>query len=466
MRRLVLCMLPVLIFSCTNSKTGKELSVTYCSNCHSYPEPSLLPESIWRENILPEMGLLLGVVDLDNHLKKKGKISPLEKSLIKKIYGTERKISSEDWEKITAFYLEEAPESFATIPQLEIKNDLDDLFNVNLKTDSSQFCTTKLVFESELDRFLLAEKRGLLRVLDSDFLELEQFYMNGSIAKMEYLGEDTLLVLKFGNMNPSNIPTGSLVQLYPKTESQLQEPIIRNLHRPVDFQRADFDNDGFKDILISNYGFQIGSLSLHRGVSKYGFKEEILSPYSGSLKSITEDFDKDGDLDFMVLTAQEKEEMSLYDNQGDGTFTQKILIKHSPVHGTSDFVLVDMNGDGLRDLVLAAGDNADYSQVLKPYHGIYIYYGDEFMNYGSPQFLPIHGATGLLAEDLDQDGDQDLAVIAHFANFDKTPERGFVWIENIEHGKSFIGHTSSKGSEGRWLALEGFTRDGKNGFVD
>jgi hypothetical protein len=52
-----------------------------------------------------------------------------------------------------------------------------------------------------------------------------------------------------------------------------------------------------------------------------------MSPYSGSLKLITEYFYKDGGLGFMVLTAQGKDEISLYDNQGDGMFLQKVLIK-------------------------------------------------------------------------------------------------------------------------------------------
>ncbi|MFT5884803.1 MAG: hypothetical protein ACI9IP_001260 [Arcticibacterium sp.] len=460
-----LLFLLLIISSCNSFQNGEELAKNYCSSCHTYPEPSLLPKSVWRDGVLPEMGLILGVVDLEEHLEKKGKISDLEKSLIRKIYGGQQHISKSDWKKITDFYFKEAPDTLGSIRQLEIKSDLDDLFDVCLKRDSSQRCITKLVFDRNLDRLLLAEKRGMLNVLNTDFKVLDETYMQGSIADMAYINEDTLLVLKFGNMNPSNIPSGSLVQFYPKTESKLQEPIIKNLHRPVDFKKADFDNDGFEDILISNFGFQIGSLALHRGVSRYGFKEEIMSPYPGSLKLITEDFDKDGDLDFMVLTAQGKEEVSLYDNQGDGTFLQKVLIKHPPVYGTSDFVFVDINGDGIRDLVVAAGDNADYSQVLKPYHGIYIYHGDEFMNYSLSVFLPLHGATGLMADDLDKDGDEDLAVIAHFADFDNTPERGFVWIENLKKGKGYLGHTSMKASEGRWLALEGFMKNHKKGII-
>ena len=41
----------------------------------------------------------------------------------------------------------------------------------------------------------------------------------------------------------------------------------------------------------------------------------------------------------------------------------------------------DFNKDGLKDIIYTCGDNADYSMVLKPYHGVYI-----FLNEGESRF--------------------------------------------------------------------------------
>jgi hypothetical protein len=46
--------------------------------------------------------------------------------------------------------------------------------------------------------------------------------------------------------------------------------------------------------------------------------------------------------------------------------------------------------------VVVASDNVDCPPVLKPYHGIYIYYIDGFMNYNLSTFLPLHSASGNL----------------------------------------------------------------------
>ncbi|MFT4733795.1 MAG: hypothetical protein ACI97P_000213 [Arcticibacterium sp.] len=55
-----------------------------------------------------------------------------------------------------------------------------------------------------------------------------------------------------------------------------------------------------------------------------------------------------------------------------------------------------MNEYRIRDFVVVASDNVDCPPVLKPYHGIYIYYIDGFMNYNLSTFLPLHSASGNL----------------------------------------------------------------------
>ena len=60
-------------------------------------------------------------------------------------------------------------------------------------------------------------------------------------------------------------------------------------------------------------------------------------------------------------------------NKGNGQFEEKRVLRFPPMYGSSFFELVDFNKDGFQDFIYTCGDNADYSQVLKPYHGIYIY---------------------------------------------------------------------------------------------
>jgi hypothetical protein len=63
-------------------------------------------------------------------------------------------------------------------------------------------------------------------------------------------------------------------------------------------------------------------------------------------------------------------------------------------------------------MVTANGDNADYSIVLKNYHGIRVHINQGNNEFKETFFYPVYGATRLLAEDFDQDGDIDFAIRA------------------------------------------------------
>jgi hypothetical protein len=78
-----------------------------------------------------------------------------------------------------------------------------------------------------------------------------------------------------------------------------------------------------------------------------GFTEVILKKDPGARRSIAVDYDKDGDLDLMVLFSQAKEALSLFENLGKGDFREKQLLAFHPAFGSSDFRFEDMGIGGL-----------------------------------------------------------------------------------------------------------------------
>lgn len=92
-----------------------------------------------------------------------------------------------------------------------------------------------------------------------------------------------------------------------------------------------------------------------------------------------------------------------------------------PAFGSSDFRFEDINGDRKPELVLVNGDNADQSQIFKPYHGLRIFERDANGNYQESWFYPMHGASGLELGDFDQDGKVDVVTIAFFQTENKSP---------------------------------------------
>ena len=78
-------------------------------------------------------------------------------------------------------------------------------------------------------------------------------------------------------------------------------------------------------------------------------------------------------------------------------------------------------------------------------------------------FYPIYGATRVLVDDYDSDGDLDFAVMAYFADYGSAPEESFVYLENKEPAKYiFESHTFPESTAGRWMVMEDgdFDRDG------
>ena len=123
-----------------------------------------------------------------------------------------------------------------------------------------------------------------------------------------------------------------------------------------------------------------------------------------------------------------------------------------PVYGSSYIDVLDFNGDGHFDLLYTNGDNADYSMILKPYHGVRIFQNDGRNDFTETFFYPMHGASQARAADFDNDGDLDIAAISFFPDFNKHPENGFVYLENEDgHFSPFI---TPLASSGRWITME------------
>ena len=110
------------------------------------------------------------------------------------------------------------------------------------------------------------------------------------------------------------------------------------------------------------------------------------------------------------------------------------------------------------------GDNADYSVVLKPYHGVYIFLNDGKNGFEQQYFFPINGCYKAVARDFDGDGDLDLATISFFADYATQPEEGFVYLEN-KGDLQFTPYTVPEAASGRWLTMDAGDVDG-DGRID
>jgi hypothetical protein len=268
-------------------------------------------------------------------------------------------------------------------------------------------------------------------------------------------------------MNPNNGKFGRVQQLVRTEElTQKKEPVVLfdKLARPVQTVAADLNKDKREDYITCEFGFRKGYLSWMENKGNGNFTRHVIKDYAGAIRAYVNDYNKDGLEDIWVLFTQEKEGIYLFTNKGKGEFFEEQLLSFPPIYGSSYFELCDFNEDGFLDIVYSCGDNNDYSIMLKPFHGVYIFLNNGKNQFSQKFFFPINGCYKVLARDFDNDGDFDLAAISFFADFQNRPEEGFVYLENKGN---FVFHPYSlpEAQLGRWLTMDAGDIDG-DGYID
>ncbi len=421
---------------------------TYCGSCHALPDPSDLPRHIWENNVLPNMGARLGirVGDYDPlAIQSPDEIIELK---IAAIYPMEAKITLDEWESITDYILSRAP--------LKMKYDtVDNLpttstFNAHkvLVDQRRNSFITNIRFLPETGKALITNAGGDLIEWDGDSAEVLHDYQMPLTGG--FPAGNSMYALEIGQMHPTDLSYG---KIWKKVGQDDPEIIDVGLRRPVHLNAKDLDNDGLEELMISEFGNQMGQFSIYHQQSGE-YQKKVLGSAPGTLKSMVHDMDLDGRDDIIVLTAQGNEGVIIFYQRVDMNFTAKQVIRNNSVYGTSDFDLFDYEGDGDMDIAIAFGDNADLSAIPKPYHGVRLYINDGSDRFEMVRFLPMYGATQVEAGDFDSDGDIDLAATAFFAEYDLSFDGSFLLFENQGNPTyDFEPYRIENSQDGRWITL-------------
>jgi hypothetical protein len=147
-------------------------------------------------------------------------------------------------------------------------------------------------------------------------------------------------------------------------------------------------------------------------IAPSSFIPTTLDPRPGAIHVIPVDLNRDGHIDLVSVIAQEHEEVIALLNDGHAKFeTKSIYSAPHPNWGSSGIQVVDLDGDGDLDVLLAHGDMFD-DFLIKPYHGV-----QWLENRGTFPFTPhtlcsMPGVHRAIAVDLDNDGDLDIIAAA------------------------------------------------------
>ena len=444
----LLSALLIALLGCAARDEGEQLAHRNCATCHTFPSPALVDKATWRKGVLPEMAFRMGL-----DMSRLPGTDPDELNEVLQAIPSSPLMSEEEWKSIQEYYLRSAPDSLEKIMS-ETPLPLEQFSTTTVDLPISGHRHLTMIESDTRARILVGTREGKLFVLNNSLEPQDSFRLAGPPSDVFFADDGTAVVSCMGVMDPNDQSKGSIVRI--EGSGRDAQVVIDSVKRPVNVLEADLNGDRMPDVLVSAFGNYTGDLSAYEK-SGIGYRRHIIHSFPGTRKSVVRDFNGDGLPDIMALITQGDERIALFTNRGDFKFSYQVLLRFPPVYGSSYFELMDFNNDGAQDILYTNGDNADYSSVLKPYHGVRIFLNDGANHFRQNWFYPMYGASVARALDFDGDGDLDIAAISFFPDFEKHSDESFVYLRN--DGETFTPFKTPLAASSRWIAMEALDID-------
>ncbi|MCE2826057.1 MAG: VCBS repeat-containing protein [Verrucomicrobium sp.] len=380
---------------------GRDLARQHCQGCHLQPDPDQLDQATWYSQTLPRMSIRLGFMpqSIERHP---------EADLLKASgrFASSPFIPLEDWKAITNFYVASAPAR--PLPQARTQPIRVGLksFRVELGAVAPGVTNapeTTLVCIDPPNRRLMvgdgARKTVEVRGADGGLRQLQSI---GNVPVGLSFAPGLAVLASIGSFMPSDRPVADVRRWSPAPGGGGPASIVlTNLPRVTQATLEDLNGDGRQDLLVCAFGNTMGRFSWHENQGGGKFVEHVLLDKPGAIAARVLDFNQDGRPDIGVLVAQETESFLVFLNEGGGRFTLKVGFQQSPLFGHTSFDVADFDGDG----------------------------------------------------------HPEIAAVSYFPDYTKTPEEGFVCLENRGNFR-FAAATFEQSLKGRWLTLDCGDLDG------
>lgn len=439
---------------------GEELAKIHCASCHLFPGPSELSKDQWEKGVLPQMAYRFGIYENNERstLIEQG----IGGQIVERtnIFPKQPILAKEDFEKIKKYYTENAPDKLV-LNETE-KLPVINLFKVvEIKERFDPPLGTMLKSFPKKNRIIYSDTKtdySSIEILDNNFKLIQTLAVPSPVSDIQLSG-DTLVATSIGKFMPHDAPMGSVFKIFKPNNGKEYSGFfneLKDLQRPVFTAFSDLNQDEREDIIVCEYGHQTGNLTWHENIGNRQYDRHVLLAQPGATKAIVHDFNKDNLPDIVALMAQGDEGVDIYLNAGNGQFNRRRVLRFSPLYGSVNFYLNDINNDGHPDIIYINGDNGDYSIVDKPYHGVHIFLNNGNNDFSEEYFYQMPGAYDAQLNDFDGDGDLDMAAISFFPK-NNDPGNSFIYLENISASKNefqFKPHSLPGTEKGRWIKMD------------
>lgn len=169
---------------------------------------------------------------------------------------------------------------------------------------------------------------------------------------------------------------------------------------------ADFDGDGFIDIVTSSAQDAAIAVCFGRGDGTFRTPATVIGVGQYPRGFGILDADGDGDFDIVVANAATYD-YSYIQNTGGGTFAAPVNFGSAPCNGPYGMTAVDMNNDGILDLVVGCRDNQTVSVLRGNGNGTFTHVSNRAV--GGANWVIVCG-------DLNGDRRMDVSAANSFSN--------------------------------------------------
>jgi hypothetical protein len=257
--------------------------------------------------------------------------------------------------------------------------------------------------------------------------------VHGEPADIDGDGDIDLLVACMGEVLPNDDRIGSIVILENDGAQHFTKHIIADhVARVTDVRAADLDGDGRLDLAVAQFGYIRGEVRWMRNLGDWRFESKVLLSLSGAINVCIADLNGDHFPDIVALFSQQWEEIHLFENDGKGNFTDRIIFgSNNEDFGSSGLSLCDLNRDGRPDLLYTNGDGMDYAEPgRRPWHGL-----QWLENVGSGGFRyhrigDLSGAYSPVGVDLENRGVTDVVCVSTYNDWSKPDAASLVVFRN------------------------------------